>query len=113
MRDGRALRHRKLGRGGELTLEGADDQETHGSIPFLFIRDAGLFFPGVVRVSAVALRARSPRPFAEQHGFHIARACPARAVVASVARLGRTVSGTMPAGGVSVWGPVHGSCAPL
>src|SRR4029077_15714787 len=37
MCDARALLHRELGRGGELTLEGADDQEAHGSVPFLLV----------------------------------------------------------------------------
>ena len=33
--DAGALVHRDLGRGGELALEGADDQEAHGQVPFL------------------------------------------------------------------------------
>jgi hypothetical protein len=32
MGDGGALVHRELGRGGELTFEGPDDQEAHGEV---------------------------------------------------------------------------------
>ncbi len=52
--DARALLHRELGRGGKLALEAADDQEAHGSVPFL------ISFVAACSVAVPALSRRRP-----------------------------------------------------